>query len=99
MKDRLEAFLGAVLARTSSSEMLIEKGKLTVRPLAPAGLPSKRAPLLEKLGEPLLEVNNDQFPTGIFQRRIVEVLEFRYALSGAGRRHVTDASRPSTLTK
>jgi cholesterol oxidase len=75
MKDRLEAFLGAVVARTSSSEMLMEKGKLTVQPLAPAGLPSERAPLLEKLGEPLLEVNNDQFPTGIFQRRIVEVLD------------------------
>lgn len=75
VKDRLEAFLGAVVARTSSSEMLMENGKLTVRPLAPAGLPSQRAPLLEKLGEPLLEVNNDQFPTGIFQRRIVEVLD------------------------
>jgi cholesterol oxidase len=75
MKDRLEAFLGAVVARTSSSEMLMEKGKLTVRPLAPAGLPSQRAPLLEKLGEPVIEVNNDQFPTGIFQRRIVEVLD------------------------
>jgi len=74
-KDRLEAFLGTVVARTSSSEMLMENGKLTVRPLAPAGLPAQRAPLLEKLGEPVLEVNNDQFPTGIFQRRIVEVLD------------------------
>jgi uncharacterized protein (DUF362 family) len=74
-KDRLEAFLGAVVARTSSSEMLMENGRLTVRPLAPAGLPSQRALLLEKLGEPVLEVNNDQFPTGIFQRRIVEVLD------------------------
>jgi uncharacterized protein (DUF362 family) len=75
VRDRLEAFLGTVVARTSSSEMLMEDGKLTVRPLAPAGLPSQRAPLLEKVGEPLLEVNNDQFPTGIFQRRIVEVLD------------------------
>jgi cholesterol oxidase len=75
VKDRLEAFLGAVVARTSSSEMLMENGKLTVRPVAPAGFPAQRAPLLEKLGEPVLEVNNDQFPTGIFQRRIVEVLD------------------------
>jgi len=74
-KDRLEAFLGAVVERTSSSEMLMENGKLTVRPLAPAGLPAQRAPLLEKIGEPVLEVSNDQFPTGIFQRRIVEVLD------------------------
>jgi len=75
IKDRLDAFLGTVVARTSSSEMLMENGKLTVLPLAPAGLPSQRAPLLQKLGEPVLEVNNDQFPTGIFQRRIVEVLD------------------------
>ncbi|HZP01423.1 MAG TPA: DUF362 domain-containing protein [Terriglobia bacterium] len=75
LKDRLDAFLGAVVQRTSSSEMLIENGKLTVRPLAPAGLPSQRAPLLKKLGNPIIEVNNDQFPTGIFTRRIDEVLD------------------------
>ncbi len=75
LKDRLDAFLGAVVQRTSSSEMLMENGKLTVRPLGPAGLPSERAPLLKKLGDPVIEVNNDQFPTGIFERRIVEVLD------------------------
>jgi uncharacterized protein (DUF362 family) len=75
LKDRLDAFLGAVVQRTSSSEMQIENGKLTVRPLAPAGLPSQRAPGLKKLGEPVIEVNNDQFPTGIFTRRIDEVLD------------------------
>lgn len=72
-KDRLEAFLGSVISRTSSSEMLMEGGKLRVRPIAPAGSPAERAPLLHKLGEPVIEVNNDHFPTGVFQRRIVEV--------------------------
>jgi len=74
-KDQLEAFLGAVVKRTSSSEMAMEGGQLRVRPLAPAGSPAERAPLLRKLGDPILEVNNDHFPTGIFQRRIVEVLD------------------------
>ena len=74
-KDRLDAFLGAVVARTSSSEMLMENGKLTVSPIAPAGPPSERVPLLKKLGQPVIEVNNDQFPTADFQRRIVEVLD------------------------
>jgi hypothetical protein len=44
-----------------------------VRPLAPAGRPQDRAPLLRKLGDPVIEVNNDHFPTAVFQRRIVEV--------------------------
>ena len=55
--------------------MLMEKGALLVRPIAPAGSPAKRAPLLRKLGDPVLEVNNDHFPTAIFKRRIVEVLD------------------------
>jgi uncharacterized protein (DUF362 family) len=73
VKDRIEAFLGAIVARAASSEMLMEGGRLTVRPLAPAGTPETRAPLLEKLGEPVIEVKNDQFPTGVFVRRIDHV--------------------------
>ncbi|MGD0921750.1 MAG: DUF362 domain-containing protein [Terriglobia bacterium] len=73
IKDRLDAAAGALIARMSSAEMLLENGKLSVRPLPPAGRPEERATLLRKLGDPVLEVNNDHFPTGVFQRRIVEV--------------------------
>jgi uncharacterized protein (DUF362 family) len=73
VKDRIEAFLGAIVARVASSEMLMEGGHLNVRPLAPAGKPETQAPLLEKLGEPVIEVRNDQFPTGVFVRRIDRV--------------------------
>jgi uncharacterized protein (DUF362 family) len=73
VKDRIEAFLGAVVVRTASSEMLMEDGRLIVRPLAPAGDPRTRGPLMKKLGVPLIEVNNDQFPTGVFVRRIDRV--------------------------
>jgi len=74
-KDQLDAFLGSVVSRTSSCEMLMEGGVLRVRPIAPAGSPSERAPLIRKLGEPVLEVDNDHFPTAVFKRRIVEVLD------------------------
>ncbi|MHB1024378.1 MAG: DUF362 domain-containing protein [Desulfobacteria bacterium] len=74
-KDQLEAYLGSVVSRMSSCEMSMEGGKLRVRPIAPAGTPADRAQLLRKTGEPLLEVNNDHFPTAVFQRRIVEVLD------------------------
>lgn len=49
VKDRIEAFLGTVAARAASSEILMEDGRLSVRPLAPAGDPRTRAPLLKKL--------------------------------------------------
>ena len=64
IKDRLDAAAGAILERTTAAEVRIEDSALTVRPLA--------APL-RKIGHPILEVNNDHFPTAVFQRRIVEV--------------------------
>jgi uncharacterized protein (DUF362 family) len=72
-KDRLDAFLGTVVSRMSSAEMLIERDRLSVKPLPPAGRVSERAVPLRKIGEPLVEVNNDHFPTAVFQRRIVQV--------------------------
>ena len=67
-KDRLDAFLGSVVSRTASAVMLLEGGRLRVSP-------AERKTLLRKLGEPVVEVNNDHYPTAVFQRRIVEVLD------------------------
>jgi uncharacterized protein (DUF362 family) len=75
IRDQLEAFLGTVISRTCSCEMRMERDALRVIPLTAPGKRAERIPLLRKLGEPLLEVNNDHFPTAIFQRRIVEVLD------------------------
>jgi uncharacterized protein (DUF362 family) len=73
-KDQIDAFLGAVISRVASKEMLMEKGTLTVQDLGPKeNDPARGAPLFVKLGEPILEVNNDHFPTAVFQRRIIEV--------------------------
>ncbi len=49
-------------------------GKLSVQDLRLKDESSGNgAPLFMKLGNPVLEVNNDHFPTAIFQRRIIEV--------------------------
>jgi len=75
VRDQLDAFLGTVISRSCSCEMRLERDELRVIPLTTAGNRAERVPLLLKLGEPVLEVNNDHFPTAIFQRRIVEVLD------------------------
>jgi len=75
VRDQLDAFLGTVISRACSCEMRMERDQLRVLPLTTSGNRAERIPLLRKLGEPLLEVNNDHFPTAIFQRRIVEVLD------------------------
>ena len=75
VRDQLDAFLGTVISRTCSCEMRMERDALRVIPLPAAGKKAERIPLLRKLGEPVLEVNNDHFPTAVFQRRIVEVLD------------------------
>ena len=75
VRDQLDAYLGTIISRACSCEMRMEGDELRVIPLSKAGKRAERLPLLLKLGEPVLEVNNDHFPTAIFQRRIVEVLD------------------------
>lgn len=73
-KDQFDAFLGAVVSRVASNEMLMEGGTLRIQDLGPREEASGRgAPLFIKLGQPVLEINNDHFPTAVFQRRIIEV--------------------------
>lgn len=73
VKDRMDAAVGATIERTSSAEIAMMNGVCAVKPLAPAGKPAERAAPLQKTGSPIVEVNNDHFPTAVFQRRIVEV--------------------------
>ena len=73
VKDRMDATLGAAIERMSSAEIRMQDGAFTVSPLPPAGRPEDRAAPLQKIGAPIVEVNNDHYPTAVFQRRIVEV--------------------------
>jgi uncharacterized protein (DUF362 family) len=75
VRDQLDAFLGTVISRTCSCEMRMERDELRVILLTAPGTRAERIPLFVKIGEPVLEVNNDHFPTANFQRRIVEVLD------------------------
>jgi uncharacterized protein (DUF362 family) len=73
IKDRVDAALGAAIERMASVEFRMQDGAFAVSPLPPAGKPEERAVPLQKIGAPIVEVNNDHFPTAVFQRRIVEV--------------------------
>jgi uncharacterized protein (DUF362 family) len=74
IKDQVDAFLGAAISRVASKELLMEGGQIAVRDLGPKEEPAAPgAPLFIKLGEPVLEINNDHFPTAVFQRRIIAV--------------------------
>jgi len=73
-KDQVDALIGAVVSRVASKEFLMAGDTLRVQDLGPQGEVSEsRPPLFVKLGEPVLEVNNDHFPTADFQRRIIAV--------------------------
>ena len=68
-QDQIEALLGSIISRVASKEMLMEGGTINIQDLGARD----GAPLFIKLGDPLLEINNDHFPTADFQRRIIQV--------------------------
>ncbi|MHC4557931.1 MAG: DUF362 domain-containing protein [Planctomycetota bacterium] len=72
-KDQLDRFLGKVLSRIASAEMLMEKDSLKVKRLAAREDHGDGDELFTKLADPIIEINNDHFPTAVFQRRIVKV--------------------------
>ena len=76
IKDQADAFLGGLVSHLSSKELLMQGGKILVRDIGPeVRSPLDQSACFMPLGEPLVEVNNDHFPTAVFQRRIIEVLD------------------------
>jgi len=71
-KDQIDKFLGKFLSRIASAEMLMEVGSLKVKRLSPEKDQDDNK-LFVKLDEPIVEINNDHFPTAVFQRRIIKV--------------------------
>lgn len=71
-KDQLDKMLGKFLSRVASAEMLMREGGLKVKRLAPQKGDNDNK-LFVKLGQPIIEINNDHFPTAVFQRRIIKV--------------------------
>jgi len=72
-KDKLDAFVGAVVSRLASVEMLISEDDIKITKLARNDQAAGEPDWLTRVGDPILEVNNDHFPTAIFQRRVIRV--------------------------
>ena len=74
IKDQVEALIGDAICHLASKEILMENGRILVGELGSSvAAPTGRPKLFEALGPPVLEVNNDHFPTAVFQRRIIKV--------------------------
>jgi len=73
IKDQLDKSIGSIVSRTASREMLMEGGKLKVRQLGRQGEEAAEGNLFVKVGTPVIEINNDHFPTAVFQRCIIMV--------------------------
>ena len=73
VKDQLDKSIGSIVRRTASREMLMEGGKLKVRQLGRQGEEAAEGNLFVKVGSPVIEINNDHYPTAVFQRRIIAV--------------------------
>jgi uncharacterized protein (DUF362 family) len=72
-KDRLDALVGAVVSRSTSKDLDIQPGGVRVTDLAEPEVGGEGARLFQKLGDPLLQVTLDHFPTAVFHRRIITV--------------------------
>ena len=72
-KDRLYGLVGAILSHFASREIDVQPEGAVFKDLAevPEGSPAPK--LFEKIGEPLLQLELDHFPTAVFQRKIIQV--------------------------
>ena len=73
IKNKLDSIIGAFVSHVASKEMVMHNDKITIRDLNPESDPKDRWPDFIKLGEPVIQINNDQYPTADFLRRIIEV--------------------------
>lgn len=73
LKDRCDALVGTVLSKSSSAEIFATAQSQSIKNLNPRDSDYNPDSLIKIIGEPLLIMNNDHFPTAIFQRRISKV--------------------------
>jgi uncharacterized protein (DUF362 family) len=73
LADQLERVAGTVFSRIASAELRIAGGALEVNALDPEARRSGPERLMLPVGDPVLEVRGDHYPTAVFLRRIVEV--------------------------
>jgi uncharacterized protein (DUF362 family) len=72
VNDRLDKLAGSMLSRWASAEILLTDDDSQVITFAREKEPLRNK-LFRKLGDPVMEVNNDHYPTALFKRRIIKV--------------------------
>lgn len=72
-KDRFDALFGSVVSRFASKDLDIQPSRLTVTDLSEPAGDGSTPKLFERIGEPLVDVRNDHFPTAVFERRVIRV--------------------------
>ncbi|HEY5961993.1 MAG TPA: DUF362 domain-containing protein, partial [Polyangiaceae bacterium] len=72
-KDRLDAWLGALISHSMSKQIAVTKDTATVLDLGDVTHRFTQAEPFRRIGAPLLELRNDHYPTAAFLRRIVLV--------------------------
>ena len=73
VKDRIDAYLGAIISRLVSFDIQIANDEIKVNRMIGEDSPETGVQCFLKINSPILEVNNDHFPTAVFQRRIIRV--------------------------
>ncbi len=73
VKDRIDAFLGAIISRMVSLDIQISNDEIKVNKMTEEDSPEIGVPCFLKVNNPILEVSNDHFPSAVFQRRIIKV--------------------------
>lgn len=73
VRDQIGAFLGTLVSRVASAEIVMEAGTSVCHKFKRSDYDPASHRLFRKLGDPVIEVANDHYPTAVFLRRIVKV--------------------------
>jgi uncharacterized protein (DUF362 family) len=77
IKDKIDAIVGRIASRIASIEISVRNGVIKISKLKAPGISKKGVPRFEKIGQPVMEINNDHLKTGVLQRNIVRVRRLR----------------------
>ncbi len=75
LKDQFDHLVGALVARVSSADVEIGPEGRKVRPLPVTGGEASDVARLTVVSPPVLQISNDQYPTAIFERNLVQVAD------------------------
>jgi uncharacterized protein (DUF362 family) len=96
LKDKMEQLLGMIISHIATLDLDIRGGRSKA-------LPGDEATSFKRVDENLLEINNDHFPTGTFQRRVVAMADAQgklfYALEESMDPHILRSINSGKVVK